>query len=49
MPGMREVKAGDCQAWLTEDLFDDRSSITVRGGLGPRSGQARGSGEMAEN
>jgi hypothetical protein len=49
MPGMREVKAGDCQASLTEDLFGDWPLITVRGGLGSRSGQPRGLGEMAEN
>ena len=49
MPGMREAKAGDCQTWPTEDLFGDRTLIRVRGGLGSRSGQTRGLGEMAEN
>jgi hypothetical protein len=49
MPGMREAMAGDCQAWLTENLFGDWPLITARGGLGSRSGQARGSGETAEN
>jgi hypothetical protein len=49
MPGVREAKAEDCQASLTEDLFGDWPLITIRGGLGPRSGQARGLGEIAEN
>ena len=32
MPGMREAKAGDCPAWLTEDLLGAWTLITVWGG-----------------